>query len=80
MPQDNMPVRIHGTQRRVLGYAPLMVISAASAFLNPADRDPERDGMQSWQFPSKSNACDFPGIPGARHGLLVCLRSLSDIR
>ena len=60
--EDNMPVRIHGTQRRVRDIIHNDYIRSRT-FLNPSDRDPERAGC-NLGVPVKKNACNFrkPGV------------------
>ena len=60
--EDNMPVRIHGTQRRVRDIIHNDYIRSRT-FLNPSDRDSERAGC-NLGVPVKKNACNFrkPGV------------------
>lgn len=73
--EDNMPVRIHGTQRRVRDIIHNDYIRSRT-FLNPSDRDSERAGC-NLGVPVKKNACNFWKPAFGRPA--VCLSSLSDI-
>lgn len=50
--EDNMPVRIHGTQRRVRDIIHNDYIRSRT-FLNPSDRDSERAGCNPWRYRQK---------------------------
>ena len=62
--EDNMPVRIHGTQRRVRDIIHNDYIRSRT-FLNPSDRDSERAGC-NLGVPVKKNACNFRNSAGLR--------------